>query len=133
VGHGVVVNEVLPQALDEAIRIAAGETDAVVGSGVVYQPIQPAILLLHILDGPPALRGIFEMRLDEVAGLFLALHLFDKVFDVLRDTADDDNLCALVQAGAGYGFSNARGAAGHYDDVTFQSQIHIVPLSFSAG
>jgi hypothetical protein len=60
--------------------------------------------------------------------LGLRLHFAQKGSDVFGGAANDDDLCAFVDAGTRNRFTNARAAAGHDDDMILQSKIHSLSM-----
>jgi len=123
VGHGVVVDEVLLEALDEAVRGAGGKADAVVGSGIVDEAEEAAVGAADVVDSVLALGGVGEVGFDEVAFAAGVEHFGEEVFDVVGGAADDDDGGALVEAGAGDSLADAGAAAGDEDDAVVKAQV----------
>ena len=124
VGHGVVVDQILPEAFDEALGGAGFEADAVVGSGVVHEAEETAVGAANVVDSALALRRISEVGFDEVAFTSGVEHFGEEVFDVVGSAADDDDGGSLVEAGAGDGLADAGAAAGDDDDAVVEAEVH---------
>ena len=118
------MDEILLQALDEAIRRARFEADAVVGARIVDEADHAAVTAADVVDGVLALFRIGQLRFDEVAFAPAVEHLGEEVFHVVGSAADDHHRRALVEAGARDGLADAGAAAGDYDDAVVQAEVH---------
>jgi hypothetical protein len=123
VGHGIVVEQILAKALEEAFGIAAREAYAVVGTRVIDEAVEATVLVLDVVDCMTALLGFSEMGFEEVA-TGLIFHLVQEVLDVVGGPAEDDNDGAFVEAGAGDRLANASTAAADGDDTILESEVH---------
>ena len=124
VRHGVVMDQILVEALDEAIRRAGFEANAVVRARIVDEADHAPVSAADVVDGVLALFRIGELRFDEVAFAPAVQHFGEEVFYVVRGAADDDHRRPLVEAGAGDGLADARAAAGDYDHAVVQAEVH---------
>ncbi len=69
VGHRVVMQQVLAQALGESLRIAAGKANAVIRAGVIHKSVKTAVMLLDALNCLATLLRVSELRFDEFAAV----------------------------------------------------------------
>jgi hypothetical protein len=76
------------------------------------------------VDGGAAGFGVGELGLEEVAGKAVLFELGEQRLHGRGDAADDDDLCAFGEAGAGDGLADAGGAAADEDDVVFEAEVH---------
>jgi hypothetical protein len=118
------VDEILVQALDEAIGRAGFKADAVVGARIVDEADHAAVPAADVVDGVLALFRIGEVRFNEVALAPAVEHLGEEVFDVVGGAADDDHRRAFVEAGARDGLADAGAAAGDYDHAVVEAEVH---------
>src|SRR5665213_2598574 len=128
--HGVIVREILTEALKETVRVAISEAYSVIGSSIVDETIDATMLSLDVFNSATALQRIFEVCLDKVA-MASWLHLREKVQDALRGPTDDNNVRAFVDAGTRDGFSDAGTTSGHNDDTIFEAEVHRVSVALN--
>ncbi len=118
--HGVVVNQVLTQALEEAVGTSSGKANTVIGTRVIDEAVKAAIFPPDISDGVAALLGILKVGLEEVAA-GLVVQLVKEEVDIVGRAAEDHGDSSFSKACAGDGFADAGTAAGDGDDSIFLS------------
>jgi hypothetical protein len=120
------MDKVLTEAFEEALRVTAGQADTIIGASVIHQSIESAMLMLDVVDGASALLRISQMRLDEIATLLPALYHLKKVLYILGCAADDDDSRTLFEASTRDRLAYPCTAAGYYDHVIFEFQVHFI-------
>jgi hypothetical protein len=91
---------------------------------LLTRPSRRPCFWLDEVDGGAAGFGVGELGFEEVAAEVLLLHLGEEALDVVRGAADDDGDGALVEAGAGDGFTDSGAASGDGDDAIFEAEVH---------
>src|ERR1700761_5191705 len=127
--HGVIVDEVLTQTLDEPFGCSVFEPNPVIDACVIHKADQCAIALLDVTDGVFALTHIAQVSFEEVTSLLRTLHFSDERRHVFSRPAYDNNGGALLDAQARDCLSNTGTPASYDYPLVPQSEIHRVPLT----